>query len=353
MFEEKLNRTLTAKGYKRMNSNAQGIYLYLLTGEKESSIISVIYTPSGEEMTQEQYLHILDQMRNNTGENQPISILSLLLTNHPEKAKNLIMTDRRNSHWIVDMAQMRLMIFETQGEGFSDIARLIEELLAQEQTEQNPLMEEPKKKRISITLINSILVVLNVLAYLITHYTNAFGSPDEMFLKGALSWYQVIHQQEYYRILTSMFMHADINHLFGNLLVLIFLGTNLERTVGKWKYILIYFGSGILAGIASIGYNMLQEYNTDSVHRITYGIGASGAIFGVVGALLFILLIHRGTHNGISASQVIIFTGINIVNGMVDRQISQVAHVGGLISGFLLALCLYRRKQKETKEGSS
>ena len=141
-------------------------------------------------------------------------------------------------------------------------------------------------------------------------------------------------------------MHADISHIFGNMLVLFFLGTNLERAVGKFKYLFVYFGAGILAGIASFSYNMWMERAAKSVYDTTFGIGASGAIFGVVGALLFIILIHRGYHDGISASQVLIFTGINVYNGIVDHQIDQSAHVGGFIAGFILVAIVYRRKKE-------
>lgn len=364
MFEEKLNINLSSEGYHRINSNAQGIYLYCKIEETQITAISVIQAVHGDEYTTEQYTHILNQIRENLSQSnpQPLKLLNLVLTLNPDKARHLCMEDNTASHWIVDLSNHRLMIYETQSADFGGVNQIIEELLMLEQKEREQHFAQGQSQEISqeferkedyigqdyeerprvlqFTLINTILVVANIIIYLVTHYTNAFGSPNMMYLKGGLSWHRVMNEGEYYRILTSMFMHANWSHLFGNMLVLFFLGTNLERTVGKIKYILIYFGAGILAGLASIGYNMWQDYNA-------MGIGASGAIFGVVGALLFIILIHRGYHNGISATQVIIFTGLNIYNGVVDSQIDQVAHVGGFIAGFILCILLYRkRKQK-------
>ncbi len=374
MFEEKLDISLTSEGYQRINSNAAGIYLYLRVQENELNAISVIHVVQGDEITKEQYSHILNQIRDNfeRSYSQPLRLLNLVLTLNPNKVKSLCISDESSDHWIIDMANNRLMIYETQLGDFEGLSKKIEDLLDIEQKEKgqnasgyaykegtsywqdNSYNSTPVGFRtIQFTLVNSVLIILNLIAYVITHYTTLFGSERVTYLNGALSWYRVINNQEYYRFLTSMFMHANLSHLFGNMLVLFFLGTNLERTIGKWKYILIYFGSGVLAGIASISYNMWQEYNADSVFQTTFGIGASGAIFGVVGALLFIILMHRGSHNGISALQVIIFTGINIYNGVIDSQIDQVAHVGGFIAGFLLAVILYRKTKQDNSRQSN
>jgi len=373
MFEEKLGINLTSAGFQWLNSNTQNIYLYYRIEEKGVSVISIIDTTDGREITQDQYAHIINQIMvnfNNTY-SLPGRLLNLVLTFDPNKVKHLTAADSQASHWIVDLSTYRLMIYENESGNFSGLDKMLEQLLDMEQREQgqtteglhnsgvsggqytsNPQYAQNEKKTtwaVQLTLVNMVLVAINIIAYIITHYTSLFGTPEEMFQKGAFSWYYVVENHEYYRFITSMFMHADFSHIFGNMLVLFFLGTNLERAVGKLKYLFIYFGAGILAGIASFGYNMWMEYGAKSIYDTTFGIGASGAIFGVVGALLFIILIHRGYHDGISASQVLIFTGINIYNGVIDRQIDQSAHVGGFIAGFILAAIVYRR-QKETRQ---
>lgn len=376
MFEDKLNDNLTGAGFQRLNSNAQGVYLYFRVEELGVSILSVVRAMHGDEITQEQYTHILKQIKENFKQNYnlPVRLLSLILTLNPDQVKHLCASGTNDSHWIVDLYRYRLMIYETQAVNFSGLDKMIEQLLDAELQEQetdtgnagraesagsaysrgemgdyhsaSPYDQKQGKAfwASQFTLVTTILIALNIVIYIITHYTNAFGTPTQMYVKGALSWYFVVNYHEYYRFITAMFMHANLEHIFGNMLVLLFLGASLERTIGRFKYILIYFGAGILAGLASFGYNMWQEHTITIAQHTSMGIGASGAIFGVVGALLYIILVHRGYHNGISAVQVIIFTALNIYNGVIDAQIDQAAHVGGFIAGFLLAFLLYRKE---------
>lgn len=370
MFEDKLNSNLTDSGYQRLNSNAQGIYLYYRAEESQVLVISVIHAIHGDEITAEQYSHILGQIKANFSNTYPtpIRLLNLMLTLNADRVKHLCNVDSEASHWVVDMDRNRLMIYETQAGDFSGLSRTLEQLLDEEQQEKEqnfanwqqqgdqqssyyePSSYEVQRPRtVQFTMMNTIIIVINLLAYVITHFTNAFGTPSEMFYKGALSWYCVVKGSEYYRFITAMFMHANLSHIFGNMLVLFFLGINLERALGKWKYLIIYFGSGILAGIASISYNMWKEHAVISIADTTFGIGASGAIFGVVGALLFIILMNRGRHDGISAGQVLIFTGLNVYNGIIDKQIDQAAHVGGFIAGFLLAFVQYHIQRNKSR----
>ena len=110
-----------------------------------------------------------------------------------------------------------------------------------------------------ITLFNTLFIVINIIIYLLVHHTSILGETDFVLHKGALSWYLIKEKGEHYRILSSMFLHSDFEHLANNMLVLFFVGDNLERAVGKIKYLIIYFGSGIIAGLSSISYNMLKR----------------------------------------------------------------------------------------------
>jgi rhomboid protease GluP len=131
------------------------------------------------------------------------------------------------------------------------------------------------------------------------------------------------------------------------MLVLLFVGDNLERAAGKLKYLLIYFGTGIIAGITSISYNMWKDSGQIG-EASSYSIGASGAIFGVVGAVLFIVMINRGRLEGISTRQMVFFVILSLYGGIANTHIDQAAHIGGFIAGIILAALLYRRN-KDTK----
>jgi len=141
-----------------------------------------------------------------------------------------------------------------------------------------------------------------------------------------------------------MFLHFGADHLVNNMLVLYFIGDKLERIVGKVKYICIYFGSGLLAGIASLGYNMLKNNNIVSA-------GASGAIFGVVGAMAFIVLINKGRIKDFSQGQMVLFILLSLYGGLTSQGIDNVAHIGGLLTGIIFAAVLYRKPRKNMERG--
>jgi len=292
MIEETLSSKLMDMGFRRINSNAEGIYLFYQLTNEEANVISIIHTPNGDEFTQAQYKHILNQIKNSflRYETLKVHLLSLIFTNNPEMAKQLVYEDEE-SHWIIHLATNRLIIYETQAADFLGLRSEIEKLLMEEQfhvnqrnmddylseqqaTQWSPLRAEKEIRTRWLTPVNTGIVAVNVLVFAIMQLTHLLGVND-ITPKGALSWIYVKENGEYYRILTSMFLHSDWEHLINNMLVLLFVGDNLERAAGKLRYLIIYIGSGVIAGITSISYNMVMN-------NIVYSIGASGAIFGIV-----------------------------------------------------------------------
>lgn len=370
MIEERLEQTFMNLGYRRINSNTAGIYLFYHIADKELTIVSVIRTVAGIDLGKDQYTHILEQIKNNF-RTEPftdrIRLLSLILTTEVDRVKHLCVDNPEDQHWIVDLTANRLMIYETGPNEFISIRDQLEEALFEEER-QRALNQEPiynsfdsdvrysnpyqgrathvQPRYKLFTLMNTLIIIINIIAYIILHFTPLFGGEGRMLGEGALSWYYVITKKEYYRVLTSMFMHSDFEHLFNNMLVLLFVGDNLERAAGKIKYLILYFGSGILAGITSISYNMWMENGQYLIGNSTFSIGASGAIFGVVGAMLFIVAINRGRLEDISTRQMVLFVIFSLYGGFVNTQIDMAAHVGGFLAGVLIAAIVYRRSNK-------
>lgn len=369
-MEDRLSNSLMSAGYHRVDSNAGGIYLYYRINGNKLEVVSVIHAVRGDEFTPDQYQHILEQIKANFKNSYPDrpNLLSLILTAEPSKAKLLFAESSQDSHWIIDISTNRLMIYENQSKDFSRLQELIEQLLIHEQyprvqsfvgdygngqsmssTGDRRVPDRATPNRMRFTLINTIIIIFNILIFLITQYTPLFGGKETSLTNGALSWFLVKEEGEYYRILTSMFLHSDWNHLINNMIVLLFVGSNLERAAGKMKYLMIYFGSGIVAGICSISYNMWKEYGNTFYPNTTISIGASGAIFGVVGAILFIVIINRGRLEEISMPQMILFVLLSLYSGIVNAHIDQTAHIGGFIAGIMLAALLYRRRGKNNR----
>jgi membrane associated rhomboid family serine protease len=130
---------------------------------------------------------------------------------------------------------------------------------------------------------------------------------------------------EYYRFLTSMFLHVDIIHIAFNMLILYQFGSALETLMGSPRFALLYLGGGLGGGLASILFN--DPY--------TLSVGASGAIFGLLGAYVIYAMRAR-----LDTNAVVIMIGINLVLGFVLPGIDWHAHLGGLVVGAILGSAL-------------
>lgn len=191
-----------------------------------------------------------------------------------------------------------------------------------------------KKNYIAISII-----VVNII-YFIFLETHGGSTSTMVMLKYGASFPVNIQGGEYYRLVTSMFMHFGIEHIANNMLILAILGCKLEDIAGHIRFFIIYMLSGVLANIAS---DWFQTNSGD----YAVSAGASGAIFGVVGALLYALIINRGRIKDLSLYQIAASLVLMLYAGFKSTGVDNVAHVAGALSGFLLCLLLYRVDKKE------
>ena len=186
--------------------------------------------------------------------------------------------------------------------------------------------------------VNTLIIAINVLVFVVLSFMGDTKDTMFMYHHGASSWMAVIESHEYYRLLTCTFIHFGISHLFNNMLVLAYIGDNLERALGKIKYLILYLAAGVGSSAVSAVWSMWnEEYNISG--------GASGAIFGVVGALLVIVIKNRGQLEDLSSRQLMLFAGLSIYHGVTSAGIDNVAHISGFVIGALLGGLLYRRKR--------
>lgn len=163
-----------------------------------------------------------------------------------------------------------------------------------------------------------------------------YGHTSRFLLEHGALYGPYVTEGEWYRLLTYMFLHIDIGHLVNNVLVLFFLGNALEYYVGRIPYMLVYFCSGILAALGSV------VYNTNS----PVCVGASGAVFGITGAMVWLLVKNRGQLAGMTKQRMLLFVIMGAYGGFVDKSIDNAAHMTGLVAGFLLAMLVYRKTEE-------
>jgi membrane associated rhomboid family serine protease len=173
------------------------------------------------------------------------------------------------------------------------------------------------------------LVALNVAVYLLTIYDGGGGldSPGgKIFQDGALVGAAIDLNGDWYRLVTAMFLHAGVLHIAFNMLALYWLGTVVEQAIGTWRFLLVYFVSG-LAG--SAGALLLTG-------PFAFTVGASGAIFGIMGALLVLEYVATGTFAGQALTLIL----LNLALTFAIPNISIGGHLGGLVGGVLATFAL-------------
>lgn len=186
-------------------------------------------------------------------------------------------------------------------------------------------------------LCNKIIVIINVVVFLGLDLFGDTESTAFMFEHGAMYPLAVLQEQEWYRLFSCMFLHFGVQHLANNMLILYFLGQNLELVLGHVKYVVLYLLSGLGGSVLSL-YFMIrrQDYAVSA--------GASGAIFGVIGALIYIALRNKGRLGDLTSKRLVFMAALSLYYGFTATGVDNSAHIGGLISGFVLAVLLYRRR---------
>jgi len=178
------------------------------------------------------------------------------------------------------------------------------------------------------SLVTYILIAINVIIF-------AISSTNPSVLNAGAQYNPLVAQGEYWRIFTAMFLHLNFLHIGFNMLSLFFVGRAVEVYFGKWRYLTIYLLSGIAGGI-------LYFFTSPGGAAV----GASGAIFGVFGALGVFYIVNRqslGVYGRGAIGNWLFWIGLNLVFGLTNPDIALFAHIGGLILGMLIAFALVPR----------
>lgn len=177
-------------------------------------------------------------------------------------------------------------------------------------------------------IITYALITINIIIFLLM-YIIGNGSEDTRTLVdfGALSKI-LVKYGDYYRIITCAFLHIGILHLLCNMYALYIIGKDIESFFGRFKYIFIYLISTIVGSLTSLTF--MDEY--------TISAGASGAIFGLMGSLLYFGYNYRVTLNNSINKQILPIIFINLLFGFMSSGVDNFAHLGGLLGGYIASM---------------
>lgn len=291
------------------------------------------------------FAHLKQMMQNQTLKPITFSYWVILPGEPGEEERKLAL--ETDNIWFIDEKTKKEYVFDEVNPSFWQLYRQLDALLTGNLKRLRKLQREERKKEYKrewdivhqkMTAMNTILVAVNIVIFLVVELSGEFG--QMLFEQGAMEWRSILLDGQYYRLITCVFLHAGVSHLFGNMLFLFLIGPYLERVVGKVKYMLLYFGSGLGSSIISVLYYRYEDASVLSV-------GASGTLFGIVGALLYVLIRNRGRLEELSWKSFLIMIIGSISVGFFTVGVDNAAHIGGLIVGFLLAIpCYVPRKKK-------
>lgn len=266
------------------------------------------------------------------------NILFLLVTDDPSRDKKLTQSPGIQV-WLADCFERRLLIYENQPDDFFGLKYGIQKTL----TETPKAKAQTALKFKNWPFVTIILIAINVIWFIVLM---AGGDPSDasyMISKGAAYGPLIFEQHQFWRLLTNAFMHFSVMHLFGNMVYLGLAGYTIEKVAGHIRYLLLYllsaFGSSV---VSSAYYYFTGQYVVSA--------GASGAVYGLIGATIYLMFRNRGRMR-----PVYLWTRIGIIliflfySNFINTGVDVVAHISGLVFGIILAFALIGGKKNERR----
>lgn len=179
--------------------------------------------------------------------------------------------------------------------------------------------------------VTAALIIINILIFAVTFIK---GDPEDSvyMMSAGANFYPLTFNGQFWRIFTCMFLHFDISHLLTNMLSLFAIGSIIEMAFGTWRYLVIYMVSGLSASLVSAFYHMITN-------NMAVSAGASGAIFGLSGALICLAVFRITARYGVDARRVPFAVLLSVALSSASN-VDNSAHIGGLVTGFLISLLL-------------
>lgn len=203
-------------------------------------------------------------------------------------------------------------------------------------TRENDAYEEVFRKKDG--LVTKLLIAINIIMFIIANVgllTRRFDLYTTLSLNKLY-----VQNGDFYRLLTSAFMHSNLFHLLMNMYSLYIIGYQVESYVGKGKYLGIYLFSAIIGGMLSCVVN----------GSTTWSLGASGAIFGLMGALVYFGYHYRMYLDKALRTQIIPLILLNLLIGFMYTNIDNAGHIGGLVGGLFITMALGIKNKSTTQD---
>ena len=340
MIQRRVNEAFKQDGYRILPGNSQAIKVYYRYYQERFHVIVAVNQTKGFVMHPEHQQQMQEWVLNNFYHPQAIlpdfsedfpvysvEVLTLLIGGEDEQTKDMCSVCQNT--WVYRPEIRRVFIYENQPGEFYGLRAVLENI---------DMFSSKGKKRMPYVTV--AIIGLNCMVYLLMEL---FGSTyDVAFVAqyGAMYPLFLLEERQWWRLLTAGFVHFGMRHLANNMLLLYTMGERLEQAVGSVKMLSIYLVSLLVGNIVSY-IKMLQT------GHYAVAAGASGAVYGIIGAALWVLIVHRGRWGDLTAKRLVLCIVLMICTGFTTVGIDNAAHMGGLIAGFVITAILYHRKHQK------
>ncbi|MBD5555530.1 MAG: rhomboid family intramembrane serine protease [Roseburia sp.] len=357
MIREKIEAAFLQKGYRFWRGMPDNFGVFYQYGEEGVHAVVAVDMMQGHEMTVQQHaaieerIYALFSQPVESGNRMPEGIPEGAKICHVEILTLLIGTDAAQIRTLCAMcgntwgylpAWGQLLIYENQPGEFWGLRSMLETLeltqgmRADRESSQNS--QAWNLRELPYTTI--VLAAINVLVYLILELLGDTRQGSFIGDHGGMYPTQILYDRQWWRILTAGFIHFGLAHLLNNMVMLCCVGSRLERAIGHVRMLVVYL-------ISLIGGGLLSYFMMLHTRDFAVSAGASGAVFGIIGGLLWAVIFNRGKLEGLTTRGVLLMIALSLYFGFVSLEVDQWAHVGGMLTGFLSTAILYHRNNQK------
>lgn len=355
MIREKIQEVFFGEGYRSFEVNPEALSVFVTVFYKYYKegfhIVMVVDMERGFSMSGEQHRIMADHIKSifyhpqgklaDFPEGFPVYHVELLtiFVGHDTEQIRMLCASGENI-WGYLMEGEQLLIYENQPGDFWGLRRALEE--RQQPSKQSAASTFSAKSAVSRRRTFSTLweikkypyitigiVAINVIVYLILEWIG--DTEDALFMASHGGMYPpfLLNDNQWWRILTAGFLHFGVTHLANNMVVFALLGERLERATGHVRLAVIYLLSLLGGGVAS--YAVMVYTGNYAVSA-----GASGAVFGVIGGMLRIVIRHHGRFEGMTTKRFVFMIALSLYYSFSSINVDNWAHIGGMITGFIV-----------------
>lgn len=352
-MDKKIEEVLRQQGYRYLNMQQEntgvfykyfqeGFHVVMTIGPGDGSIDVITHHALLVEKIKDLFYHPNGRLMD-FPEGFPVyhvEVLTLVVGNDSEQMRKLC--SNTDNIWAYQPTEGRLFIYEGQPGDFWGLKGAIEATAKKginNKKDARPFKDNIKRIR-NLPYITAGIAFINIAIYLILEIMGDTEDASFISSHGGMNPYFVLYYNEWWRILTACFIHFGAVHLLNNMVIFCCVGSRLERATGHLKFMVVYLVSGISGGLLS--YAVMLQTGDYAVSA-----GASGAVFGTIGGLLWAVIYHRGCFEGLTTRGMIFMIVLSLYFGFSTIGVDNWSHIGGIVSGFLITAVLYHRKYQK------